>query len=145
MWEFVHAVKVEADVSTAWAFWTDTANWAIDPAVEWARLDGPFEAGTTGATKSAGEEPRHWRLSNVVPHRAATIEMQLPEALLRFDWSFEPTSRGHARVTQRISFHGPRADDYVERTGSAFEQGVPQGMARLAAAIRQFAATHDAG
>ena len=55
------------------------------------------------------------------------------------------TSRGHVRVTQRISFHGPGADDYVERMGSAFEQGVPQGMARLAAAIRQFAATHDAG
>ena len=43
--------------------------------------------------------------------------MELPDARLRFDWSFEPTSRGHARVTQRISFYGPRADDYVERVG----------------------------
>jgi hypothetical protein len=43
---FEHAVECQASTAFAWRFWTDMNNWAIvDPAVEWAKLDGPFVAG----------------------------------------------------------------------------------------------------
>jgi hypothetical protein len=46
---FEHAVECEAGQDAAWRFWTDVNNWAIvDPAVEWAKLDGPFMAGARG-------------------------------------------------------------------------------------------------
>jgi hypothetical protein len=49
---FEHAVECQASTAFAWRFWTDMNNWAIvDPAVEWAKLDGPFMAGEGGSSQ----------------------------------------------------------------------------------------------
>ena len=61
-WEFEHSVEARAEPARAWQFWTNVENWTLDPAVEWARLDGPFRAGARGTTKQRGQEPVHWQV-----------------------------------------------------------------------------------
>ncbi len=132
MWEFEHSVETQASRPFVWRFWTNVANWALDSSLEWVHLDGPFAAGTRGTTKSPGLDPMHWLLREVRPETGAIIEMALTEAVLSFHWRFEDVAGGGTRITQCLTLTGPNADSYVEQIAPEFEQGVPQGMRKLA-------------
>jgi len=133
-WMFEHSVTVRASREAAWTFWTNISNWAVvDPAVEWARIDGPFAAGTRGETKPVGAPPTSWKLVTVDPQRSARIEIEAPGVTVYFDWKLEDTTEGETLLTQRVMFLG-QVDDYLEML-RALEQGIPAGMAKLASAI----------
>jgi hypothetical protein len=134
-WSFEHSVTVAAPREAAWRFWSDVANWAvIDPAVEWARLDGPFEAGTCGHTKPVGGPATEWRLVAVEPARRAVIELAAPGAVLRFVWSLEDSSGGSTRLTQCVELEGDGAGSYLDALHGLAEN-IPLGMDKLVAAI----------
>jgi hypothetical protein len=43
MTKFEHSVECQVRRDFAWKFWTNVDNWAVvDPAVEWAKLEGLF-------------------------------------------------------------------------------------------------------
>lgn len=132
MWEFEHSVETRASRPFVWQFWTNVANWALDSSIEWVHLDGPFAAGTRGATKSPGLDPMHWLLKEVRPETDVIIEMDLPGAVLSFHWRFEDVTEGGTRITQRLTLAGSNADSYVEQIAPEFEQGIPHGMRKLA-------------
>jgi hypothetical protein len=135
MWRFEHSVQCQVDRGFAWGFWTEVRNWAaVDPAVEWVHLDGPFTAGTKGTTKPRGLDPTGWKLTEVQDRRGAAIEIAAPGAVLRFVWSFEDSTRGGTRITQRVTLEGERAEEYAEAI-RGLEEGIPQGMERLAEAM----------
>ncbi|HVF90705.1 MAG TPA: SRPBCC family protein [Blastocatellia bacterium] len=135
MWEFEHTVETAADRAFAWRFWTDVSNWAFDTSIEWVRLEGPFASGTKGATKSPGLDPVHWVLRDVRAEEGAAVEMALPEATLRFQWSFREAAEVGTRITQRVTLAGPGAAVFVEQAAKEFERGIPEGMQKLAALI----------
>jgi len=61
--EFEHSIECQVGRDFAWKFWTNVDNWAaVDPAVEWAKLEGPFIAGTKGRTKPRGADPNEWEV-----------------------------------------------------------------------------------
>jgi hypothetical protein len=124
----------------AWQFWIDVANWAVvDPAVESAKLDGPFVAGAKGITKPRGSDPVEWRVVEVEDRHSARIEMPAPGAVLRCFMEFEDSTNGGTRITQQMSLEGERAGEYTAGIGAEMEKGMPEGMRKLAEAMRRAA------
>jgi hypothetical protein len=135
VWSFEHDVTVRADREAAWRFWSDVANWAaVDPAVEWASLDGPFAAGTRGQTKPVGAPPTHWTLVEVEPGRRAVIELAAPGAVVRFVWQLGDAAPGATRLTQRVELDGEDAAQYLDAV-RGLEANIPLAMDKLVVAI----------
>jgi len=67
------------------------------------------------------------------------IEIPLAGAVVSFAWSFESADENKARLTQVITLVGEKADDYLPMVGQGFEDGVRQGMARLAVEMEKVA------
>jgi hypothetical protein len=132
-WEFQHSAECKATRQFAWRFWTDIANWDDPPAK--FDLDGPFESGARLTTTMPGQK---WQsiIRVLKPEREATVEMQLPDAILSFHWKFEELSGDLTLITQRLVLSGPKAQSFVAQA-SIMKVTVPEGMKRIVAAIER--------
>ena len=142
LWDFSHSVIADANRQTVWEFISNIDNIARleGDAVESMTLDGPFQTGTRGTTKMRGQEPKYWRLADVAPPERATLEMDLPGAVLRFAWTYDEVSEGRTRLTQHLVLEGPRAEGYIPFMEGNFVVNIPKGMARLADELATYAA-----
>lgn len=133
VWEFQHSVECNAPRQFVWRFWTDIANWNDPPAK--FDLDGPFEIGARLTTTLPGQT---WYsiIRDLKPEREATIEMQLPGAILSFHWSFEELREDQTLITQRLVLSGPKAKSFIAQV-SIMEVSVPEGMKKVVAAIER--------
>ena len=133
-WELKHSVIASANRQAVWAWHSNVDNWARfeGDAVESITLDGPFQTGTRITTKMPGQEPRYSTLREVEPPGRSVIEMELPEAVLRFEWTFEELSDRQTRLTQHISLNGPNAEEYVPVMEELFAPNIEKGMERIA-------------
>ena len=84
-WEFRHSVDCNATRHFAWSYWTNIANWNDPPAN--FHLDGPFEVGSRLTTNLPGQT-LELVIQDLKADREATIEMQLPNAILSFRCRF---------------------------------------------------------
>jgi hypothetical protein len=132
-WEFQHSVKCKASRQFAWSYWTNIANWNDPPAS--FHLDGPFQAGSRLTTILPGQT-WHSIIRQVKADREATIEMQLPDAILSAHWTFETLSVDRTRITQRLVLSGSNAKSMIAQA-SILEKTVPEGMKALVAAIER--------
>jgi len=132
-WEITHSVETNASPAFAWRYWTNIANWN-DPPAEF-ELDGPFATGSRGTTRLPGQEPLRWLIREITPPNAATIEMNLDGAVLRFEWRFVELVDRRTRLTQRILLSGEKADIYISQVKAAFTANLPDGMNKLATAM----------
>src|SRR5262245_37364592 len=130
-WQFQHSIDCNAPLRFVWSYWTNIANWNDPPAT--FHLDGPFDVGSQLTTSLPGQT-LHSVIREVIQDRRAIIDMQLPEAILSFDWNFESLSVDRTRITQRLSLSGTNADVLVAQA-SILEGTTPQGMKKLVAAI----------
>jgi hypothetical protein len=133
-WQFQYSVETDASRCFAWRHWTNIANWK-DPPVEF-ELDGPFAPGSKLTSRMPGQEPWHSVIREVHTETAASIEMLLAEAVLRFDWRFDELSGGRTRITQELTLDGENAAAYADQV-SIFEQTIPEGMKKLATVLAQ--------
>ncbi|MEX0287993.1 MAG: hypothetical protein AB3N14_02695 [Flavobacteriaceae bacterium] len=136
IWQFEHTVACNTDKSFAWAFWTDVRNWERleGNAVEWIRLNGPFEKGTSGETKSQGQEPHSWRITALEPEQSATIDITLDGAVFSNIILMDTIAPKSTKITQRLSLSGDKAASFVNGM-KMFETTAPQGLKKLAEAI----------
>lgn len=132
-WEFQYSIECNATQQFAWRFWTDIANWNDPPAK--FDLDGPFEIGARLTTTLPGET-LYSVIRDLQPEREATIEMQLPDAILLFHWKFEKLTEDRTRITQGLVLSGANAKSFVAQA-TAMEGSVPHGMKKVAAAIEK--------
>lgn len=132
-WGFEHSVECRVSVESAWRFWTDVRNWALDADVVSVEIDGPFAAGARGFTNSKSAGRIEWRIAEAEMPRAV-IEFPLDGAVGRFVWIFEDVG-GHARITQRCTLEGEQAHGYAEAIAPSLEQGIPAGMRKLCDAM----------
>jgi Polyketide cyclase / dehydrase and lipid transport len=142
-WELKHSVVANANRQAVWAWHSNVDNWARfeGDAVESITLDGLFQAGTRITTKMPGQEPRYSTLTVVEPPGRSVIQMELPDAVLRFEWTFDELSDRQTRLTQHITLEGPRAEEYVPMMEEFFAPNIGKGMARIAEEIARQA--HD--
>jgi hypothetical protein len=132
-WEFQHSVQCNATRRFAWNYWTNIENWDDPPAK--FHLDGPFSDGARLTTILPGQTFQSV-IRDVRPEREATIEMQLQDAVLSFHWKFEDLADDRVRITQRLVLQGANAKSFLAQVG-VFEQSVPAGMKKVAAAIER--------
>jgi len=132
-WKVQYSIECNATQQFAWRFWTDIANWHDPPAK--FDLDGPFEIGARLRTTLPGET-LYSVIRDLQPEREATIEMQLPEAVLCFHWRFEKLTDDRTRITQGLVLSGANAKSFVAQA-KAMEASVPEGMRKVAAAIER--------
>ena len=133
VWQFEYAIDCNATRHFVWDYWTNISNWD-DPPAE-IRLDGPFAPGSRFTTKLPEQEPLYSVIRSVTAQREATIDLQLPGAILSFCWRFEDLPGGErTKLTQLLTLSGTAAQDFVGQV-AIFEDTVPEGMKRLAAAI----------
>jgi hypothetical protein len=128
-WTFEHSVECGVTVESAWKFWTDVSNWALDADVESIEIDGPFAAGARGFTNSKSSGRVDWRVVEARPERAV-IEFPAPGATGRFVWTFEDFG-GRTRMTQRCTLEGEQAEALAKAIGPSLEAGIPAGMQKL--------------
>ena len=133
VWEFQHSARCNATRQFAWKYWTNVANWNDPPAK--FELDGQFAAGSR-LTTTLLDQTWHSVIREVDPGREATIEMELPGAVLSFHWRFADLANGQTQITQRLVLKGPDAKSFVAQA-SIFERSVPQGMEKLLASIER--------
>jgi Polyketide cyclase / dehydrase and lipid transport len=128
-----YSVEAEVSPSFAWSWRADVKNW-VDPPAEF-QLDGPFASGSWGVTQLPGQEPMRWQIRDVQPGSSFVIDMPLEEAVLSFEWDFEPLSNHRTRITQRIVLSGDNAAEFVQQVRAAFGSTLQDGMRRIADAM----------
>jgi hypothetical protein len=136
-WSFKHSAEVKVNREYAWDFWTSVENWTLDSAVEWVALDGPFQAGVKGTTKTTDSQLVRWEIVSVNPGERAVIEIPVPGAVARFTWWFEELAKDRTRLTQEITLSGERANTYAGQMGAGFQQGIREGTEKLCAEMER--------
>jgi Polyketide cyclase / dehydrase and lipid transport len=128
---------------TVWEFVSNIDNLARieGDAIESMTLDGPYQTGSKGTTKMRGQEPIHWRLVEVEPPSRNVTEMELTEAVLRFNWTHEELPDGRTDLSQHIVLEGPGAEAYFPFMEGHFVGNIPKGMERLAEEVVRYAAS----
>jgi hypothetical protein len=129
-----HSADSSADPDAVWRRYTDVEHWSewSRNGVEWSRVNGPFEVGTTGRSKPPGARALDFELVAVEPEKLFVSEAKLPGARLRFEHSIVPKEQG-CRITHRIRLDGPLAFAYWPIVRKRSEEGLENGVERLAA------------
>ena len=133
-WTFQHSLECAVSRHFAWTYWTDITNWNDPPAK--FELDGPFAVGSR-LTTTLPDQTLNSLIRYVEPGYAATIEMQLPDGVLSFNWTFEDLPETRSRITQRLVLS--TASPALVAQARVLEQTVPQGMSKLIASIEEAA------
>jgi uncharacterized protein YndB with AHSA1/START domain len=98
---------LEAEPDTVWKVWTDVAHWhEWDVSKEIARLDGPFEPGSSGWAKQRGNLGGSFTITAVDPGRRWVSECPVPFGKVIFEHRIEPLTEGQVRVVKRAEVEG---------------------------------------
>jgi hypothetical protein len=133
VYQVEHSVEVPVTPAFAWDWRTNIKNWDDPPAQ--FQLDGPFAAGSWGATRLPGQEPLRWQIRDVQPGKSFVIEMRFDRATLSFEWRFDTLSNCLTRLSQRIVLAGDNAAAYAPQVQAAFGANLSDGMNRIAVAM----------
>lgn len=81
-WKTAPIVDAAADVETVWSFYADVSGWPDwMNGVHAVRLNGAFEAGTSGEITTTDGDVRPMRLATVNPLESFTMEIQLADGI----------------------------------------------------------------
>jgi hypothetical protein len=129
---FTYAYTVEADVTAPaiWSLYDDVATWpSWDAQAELVTRDGPFATGTTGTMKFVGQDPMHYRLTNVEALREFVDETPVGALVVRVSHLLEPLSSGRVRITYAAEIDGP--EDQAQEIGPMITADFPDTIASL--------------
>ena len=130
VWAFEHSIECLVTAEFAWRFWTDVNNWRLDADIESVELNGPFAAGSAGATITRSMGRIEWRIVEVQEKTGALLETPVRSSRMQFRWKFEDLGE-RTRITQRISIGGDEAVSLVNEIAPMMERGAPGGMQKL--------------
>ncbi|WP_060884754.1 SRPBCC family protein [Streptomyces caniscabiei] len=93
--------------SAFFARWADMATWPEWNAdTEWVRLDGPFEAGSTGVLKPKGGPRTKFVIAELTDDRFVDVS-RLAGARMTFSHFVEETRGGGTKVQVTVTLSGP--------------------------------------
>jgi hypothetical protein len=91
----------------------DAEGWSSwNPGLAWARLEGPFQNGTTGRTKPVKGPESTFTVMEVQEGTAFVNEAKLPGARMRFLHRVTPLGDRRARVMLGATIDGPMSRLY---------------------------------
>jgi hypothetical protein len=114
------------------ARWADMETWPDwDEAILWARLDGPFAAGTTGVLKPRGGPKVRFVIEVVTPGCEFTDVSSLLGARLRIRHLASVMGDGRTRIDIEVSIDGPLGRVWGRILGRGIATSTPMGLRRL--------------
>jgi hypothetical protein len=97
----------QAEPDVVWKVWTDVARWPEwDVSKEIARLDGPFELGTSGWAKQRGNLGGAFTITAMEAGRSWVTECPLPLGKVLFGHVVHPLDGGYVRVVKSVDVQG---------------------------------------
>jgi hypothetical protein len=108
-----HTVETKISPTQIWKIWEDVENWKTwDREIELTRIDGPFQAGTTGATKFVGTPLFKTLLTHVEPYKLVVQEAYVFCAKVVSTQLLSQVA-GKTQVTFQIEVRGPMSFFYA--------------------------------
>ncbi|MPQ76102.1 SRPBCC family protein [Hydrogenovibrio sp. JE_KL2] len=110
MWEKAHQVITQnVTIEQLWRVWSDINHWGEwQPGLDYAKLEGKFEAGNHFLLKPKGKSPVKIELVEVEPHQSFTDLTRLPLAKMLGHHQFKQIGTG-IEITSSIRLNGPLA------------------------------------
>jgi uncharacterized protein YndB with AHSA1/START domain len=133
-WTYQHSVETSASADDVWRHWSDMERWPQwNDGIRAIEVDGLFAVGTTFRMTSPDGDQVQLRLTDVVPGRAFTDEMDGGDFQVRTLHQVEPLAGGYTRVTYRTDIVGAAADQVGPELGPAITADFPEVLASLVA------------
>jgi hypothetical protein len=127
-------VSSPAPPSAFFACWADMATWPEWNAdTEWARLDGPFAAGSGGQLKPRGGPKVRFVIAALVPDREFTDVSKLAGARLTFRHLVQRGAGGGSEIDVVVSMSGPLGWLWSRLLGQGLAASLQPDLDRLAA------------
>lgn len=131
MWQFAHSVTTYKTADQIWKLYASPETWNTwDHETEWAKLNGPFAAGSTIDFKPKGASSIVTTIELCVPMQRVLDKTRLPLATLLFDHVLEQTAAG-LRVTHTVTISGPLTFVWKRLIGYKIAAGLPTSMQNL--------------
>lgn len=117
--------------------WVDHATWGQwSPDTEWARVEGPVQAGARGVLKPKGAPRTKFTVSECEPGRVYTDVSRLPGARLTFRHTAAPATSGPgSELTVRVWLDGPMSWLWARTVFRGLARSVPADLARLISVV----------
>ncbi len=107
MFLFECEATLDADPAEVWKAWTDVSRWPEwDVSKEIARLDGPFQPGTSGWAKQRGNLGGTFTITSVDEGRRWVTECPMPMGKVIFEHLLESPAEGRVRLVKRVEVQG---------------------------------------
>jgi hypothetical protein len=120
-----HTVETTAIPAQIWRVWQDVESWnSWDHGLELSRLDGPFQAGTSGCLKPIGGPLLKTLLTYVEPFKIFVQEASLFLAKAVMTHSITQVD-GKTQVTFQTEIRGPLAFFFAYLLGRSIKKKVP--------------------
>lgn len=131
MWQFSHALTTSKTPEQIWQRYASPETWHTwDHETEWAKLNGPFAAGSTISFKAKGGPQISTFIATCEPNQRVTDVTKFFLATLVFDHVLEPTAEG-TRVTHTVTISGPLTFFWKRVVGYNIAAGLPTSMQNL--------------
>jgi uncharacterized protein YndB with AHSA1/START domain len=126
-----HTVETTATPEQIWELWQDAENWKNwDQEIEFSRIDGPFQTGTTGCTKFVGTPVIKTLLTQVEPQKLVVQESYLSFAKVISSQSMCQVA-GKTQVTFQVEVRGLLAPFYACILGRFIKKKIPLEMEQM--------------
>lgn len=126
-----HTIETKATPTQIWEVWKDVENWKYwDQEIELSRIDGPFQAGTTGCTKFVGTPLIKTLLTNVELLRLVVQEAYLLFAKVVSYQSMRQVS-GKTHVTFQVEIRGPLSFFFARKLRNFIKKKIPMEMEEM--------------
>ena len=123
-----------APPSAFFARWADMATWPEwNSDTEWARLDGPFATGSTGALKPKGAPRVKFVIERLVPGSEFVDVSRLVGARLTFAHHVTERPGGGSHVAVTVTMGGPLGWLWTRILGGDLRESLPRDLQALAA------------
>lgn len=131
-WELRAEAITTATPADIWKVWTDVSAWPKwDHDLEWARLDGPFTAGTNGELKPKGWFSSKFQLIAVEKNKHHSDKTAMPLTQVIFHHSIVPHDPYKIRVVHHIKATGLLAPLLYFTMRKKLQKGLPEAVERL--------------
>lgn len=126
-----HTVETKATPMQVWNIWQDVENWKTwDEQIELSRIDGPFQAGTTGCTKFVGTPLFKTLLTQVEPYKLVIQETYLSFAKV-ISYQTMKQVDGKTEVTFQVEIRGPLSLFYTCLSSRFIKKKIPAEMEEM--------------